>query len=125
MEEHSNILEKLGKENHFRVPENYFEDFSAKMEKRLDETSVQNTQAKDQPKVTLQSNIWIRIRPILYVAAMIIFLYGITYVVIQPKVKEAQMQEMQASTEEMDDLQQYLYDDLDTEDMYEMLSMNN
>ncbi|HOH95815.1 MAG TPA: hypothetical protein PK638_01310 [Candidatus Enterocola sp.] len=125
MEEHSNILEKLGKENHFRVPENYFEDFSAKMEKRLDETSVQNTQAKDQPKVTLQSNIWIRIRPILYVAAMIIFLYGITYVVIQPKVKESQMQEMQASTEEMDDLQQYLYDDLDTEDMYEMLSMNN
>ena len=125
MEEHSNILEKLGKENHFRVPENYFEDFSAKMEKRLDETSVQNTQAKDQPKVTLQSNIWIRIRPILYVAAMIIFLYGITYVVIQPKVKEAQMQEMQASTEEMDDLQQYLYDDLEAEDMYEMLSMNN
>ena len=56
---------------------------------------------------------------------MIIFLYGITYVVIQPKVKESQMQEMQASTEEMDDLQQYLYDDLDTEDMYEMLSMNN
>ena len=125
MEEHSNILEKLGKENHFRVPENYFEDFSAKMEKRLDETSVQNTQAKDQPKVTLQSNIWIRIRPILYVAAMIIFLYGITYVVIQPKVKESQMQEMQASTEEMDDLQQYLYDDLEAEDMYEMLSMNN
>lgn len=125
MEEHSNILEKLGKENHFRVPENYFEDFSAKMEKRLDETSVQNTQAKDQPKVTLQSNIWIRIRPILYVAAMIIFLYGITYVIIQPKVKEAQMQEMQASTEEMDDLQQYLYDDLEAEDMYEMLSMNN
>lgn len=125
MEEHSNILEKLGKEYHFRVPENYFEDFSAKMEKRLDEMSVQNTQAKDQPKVTLQSNIWIRIRPILYVAAMIIFLYGITYVVIQPKVKESQMQEMQASTEEMDDLQQYLYDDLDTEDMYEMLSMNN
>ena len=41
MEEHSNILEKLGKENHFRVPENYFEDFSAKMEKRLDEMSVQ------------------------------------------------------------------------------------
>ena len=125
MEEHSNILEKLGKENHFRVPENYFEDFSEKIKKRLDEMSVQNTQAKDQPKVTLQSNIWIRIRPILYVAAMIIFLYGITYVVIQPKVKESQMQEMQASTEEMDDLQQYLYDDLDTEDMYEMLSMNN
>ena len=35
MEEQSKIIGQIGKKNPFKVPENYFEDFSAQLEQKL------------------------------------------------------------------------------------------
>ena len=56
------IIKKCGKENPFRVPESYFENFTQEMMDLLPEQT-------EQPlvwKVTL----WERVKPLLYLAAM-------------------------------------------------------
>ena len=59
--EDSKILEKLGKDPGFKVPENYFNDFNAKLMESLPEV-----------KITEEANptLWVRVRPFIYMAAM-------------------------------------------------------
>ncbi len=59
--EDSKILEKLGKDPGFKVPENYFNDFNAKLMESLPEV-----------KITEEVNptLWVRVRPFIYMAAM-------------------------------------------------------
>ncbi len=59
--EDSKILEKLGKNPGFKVPENYFDDFNAKLMDSLPEVKI-----TEEEKPTL----WVRVRPIVYMAAM-------------------------------------------------------
>lgn len=59
--ESSKILEKLGKEPGFKVPDNYFNDFNAKMMASLPEVKI-----TEEEKPTL----WVRVRPFIYMAAM-------------------------------------------------------
>ena len=59
--EDSKILEKLGKNPGFKVPENYFNDFNAKLVESLPEVKI-----TEEEKPTL----WVRVRPIIYMAAM-------------------------------------------------------
>lgn len=61
-EEKSQILEKLGKEPGFKVPEHYFDDFSKKMAESLPEINI--TETDDKP------SMWVRVRPYIYMAAM-------------------------------------------------------
>lgn len=57
----ADILSKVGREAGFKVPENYFDDFAAKMEKMLLEHEVI-------PEV--KPSKWNRIRPYIYMTAM-------------------------------------------------------
>ena len=59
--ENSKILEQLGKNPGFKVPENYFNDFNAKLVESLPEIKI-----TEEEKPTL----WVRVRPFIYMAAM-------------------------------------------------------
>lgn len=59
--EDSNILSKIGKDSGFKVPENYFDNFAAKMEKSLLEKEF---------VPVIKPSLWHRARPYVYLAAM-------------------------------------------------------
>lgn len=59
--EDSKILEKLGKDPGFKVPDNYFNDFNSKLMESLPEVKI-----TEEEKTTL----WIKVRPFVYMAAM-------------------------------------------------------
>lgn len=59
--EDSKILNKIGKEPVFTVPENYFANFNAKLAESLPEVKI-----TEEEKPTL----WVRLRPFVYMAAM-------------------------------------------------------
>lgn len=59
--ENSKILEKLGKNPGFKVPENYFDDFNAKLMDSLPEVKI-----TEEEKPTM----WVKVRPFIYMAAM-------------------------------------------------------
>ena len=59
--ENSKILEKLGKNPGYKVPDNYFDDFNAKLMESLPEVKI-----TEEEKPTL----WVRVRPFIYMAAM-------------------------------------------------------
>lgn len=61
--EDSKILEQLGKDPGFRVPENFFADFNAKLMDSLPEVKI-----TEEVKPTL----WVRVRPFIYMAAMFV-----------------------------------------------------
>lgn len=61
-QEESEILNKLGKDAGFKVPDNFFEDFNARMEQMLPEVEITNVDAKP--------SLWVTIRPYVYMAAM-------------------------------------------------------
>lgn len=59
--EDSKILNSLGKDAGFRVPEGYFEDFNARMSSSLPDVELTKKEAP---------TLWTRIRPFVYMAAM-------------------------------------------------------
>lgn len=59
--ENSKILEKLGKNPGFKVPENYFDDFNAKLMDSLPEVKITEEE---------KPSLWVRVRPFIYMAAM-------------------------------------------------------
>ena len=59
--ENSKILEKLGKDPGFIVPDNFFDDFNKKMAESLPEVKV-----TEEEKPTM----WVKVRPFIYMAAM-------------------------------------------------------
>ena len=59
--EDSKILNKIGKEPGFTVPENYFANFNANLMDSLPEVEI-----TEEEKPTL----WVRLRPFVYMAAM-------------------------------------------------------
>ena len=60
-EDKQDILSKIGRESGFKVPENYFEDFTKKMESILSEHEII-------PEV--KPTLWNRLRPYIYLTAM-------------------------------------------------------
>lgn len=66
METNKNNLPESLKENPFKVPENYFEDFTQKMMSRLPEKEI-----KMPAKVTM----WQKVKPWVYMAAMFIGMF--------------------------------------------------
>lgn len=62
MSQENKILEKIGKENPFKVPENYFEEFTQELMKKLP--------AKETILQAEEATLWLRIKPWLYMAAM-------------------------------------------------------
>ena len=60
--EESEILNKIGRDAGFRVPEGYFEDFNSRMKDMLPEVEI--TEVDQKP------TLWVTIRPYIYMAAM-------------------------------------------------------
>lgn len=61
MKEETNILNKIGKEPGFKVPQGYFDNFKKEMMSKLPEKEI-----KAEPKATT----WLRLRPFVYMVAM-------------------------------------------------------
>ena len=66
MKEEDNILEKVGKKNSFKVPEGYFENLTSEVMGKLPEKEGPAFEEVKQP------TMWIRMKPLLYMAAMFI-----------------------------------------------------
>lgn len=124
MEEQSKIIGQIGKKNPFKVPENYFEDFSAKLEQKLQTIPVAPAPAP----VIKKSFFKAHIQPLLYVAAVITLMTGISYVAVQPMLNDLNA-EMQLANAEYPELSEDDYYDLlaeyDSDEIYELLSMND
>lgn len=65
MKEEDKLLRKLGTENHFKVPENYFENLTTEIMNQLPEHTVPVLQPE-------KSTTWSKIKPWVYMAAMFI-----------------------------------------------------
>ncbi len=124
MEEQSKIIGQIGKKNPFKVPENYFEDFSAQLEQKLQTIPVAPAAAP----VIKKSFFKAHIQPLLYVAAVITLMTGISYVAVQPMLNDLNA-EMQLANAEYPELSEDDYYDLlaeyDSDEIYELLSMND
>lgn len=64
MEEEKNILKKIGTKNPFKVPENYFENFTQELMSKLPE--------KDSYLLEPEPTLWQRIKPWIYMTAMFV-----------------------------------------------------
>lgn len=124
MEEQSKIIGQIGKKNPFKVPENYFEDFSAQLEQKLQTIPVAPAPAP----VIKKSFFKAHIQPLLYVAAVITLMTGISYVAVQPMLNDLNA-EVQLANAEYPELSEDDYYDLlaeyDSDEIYELLSMND
>lgn len=60
--EQNEILNKLGKDPGFRVPEGYFDSFAEQMLDKLPEVEITEVESKP--------SMWMRVRPYVYMAAM-------------------------------------------------------
>jgi hypothetical protein len=124
MEEQSKIIGQIGKKNPFKVPENYFEDFSAQLEQKLQTIPVAPAPAP----VIKKSFFKAHIQPLLYVVAVITLMTGISYVAVQPMLNDLNA-EMQLANAEYPELSEDDYYDLlaeyDSDEIYELLSMND
>lgn len=126
MEEQNKIIGQFDKKkNPFKVPDNYFDDFSAQLEKKLEKIEVA-------PAPAIKKSFFAaHIQPLLYVAAVVTLLTGISYVAVQPmlqnindEMKMAQNQESAAFPELSEDDYYDLMAEYDSDEMYELLSIN-
>lgn len=126
MEEQNKIIGQFDKKkNPFKVPDNYFDDFSAQLEKKLEKIEVAPA------PVIKKSFFAAHIQPLLYIAAVVTLLTGISYVAVQPmlqnindEMKMAKNQESAAFPELSEDDYYDLMAEYDSDEMYELLSIN-
>lgn len=113
--------QEFDKRNPYKVPDNYFEDFSAKMQQRMKEITPE-------PAPLPESNtrkLWSTLRPMMYVAAMICVIYVCTYLVVQPRIEQEAQQLAQAEEQEAEllacSLEDEEYFDLEDEEFLDDL----
>lgn len=83
--EDSKILDKLGKDPGFTVPENYFENFASGLMDSLPEVKI-----SEEEKPTF----WVRIRPFVYMAAMFAGIWLMMNIFTVGKKSSADMRQM-------------------------------
>ena len=83
--EDSKILDKLGKDPGFTVPENYFANFASGLMDSLPEVKI-----SEEEKPTL----WVRIRPFVYMAAMFAGIWLMMNIFTVGKKSSADMRQM-------------------------------
>ena len=81
------------KRNPYRVPENYLEDFSAKMRQRISEITPEPAPEPVKPA----KSVWLYLKPVLSVAAMISVIYVCTYFVVQPRLERQNAEALAAA----------------------------
>ncbi len=85
--ENSKILDKLGKDPGFTVPENYFANFTSELMDSLPEVKI-----TEEEKPTL----WVRIRPFVYMAAMFAGIWVMMNIFTIGKNSSADMQQIRS-----------------------------
>ena len=124
MEEQSKIIEQIGKKNPFKVPENYFDNFSAQLEQQIKQVQVAPAPAPAIKKSFFKAHI----QPLLYVAAVVTLLTGISYVAVQPMLTDLNNEMMMANNMDIELSEDDYYDllaEYDSDEIYELLSMND
>lgn len=139
MKTENNILEKIGKKNPYKVPENYFEDFANNMDKMIDsmplpegmtetpsvEAPVVETPVVEAKPAGKSFSLVDRFKPLMKVAAVVAILCGTSYLAVQPIIEQAKNEQMMmAEIEFTEDDYQYLLDEYEAEDMYYLLTDN-
>jgi len=70
-------LNETGNRSVFKVPENYFDDFQAALNKRIDSLEAENEKVRDVEVESKPKRLFLKmdsIRPVLYMAAMFVLL---------------------------------------------------
>ena len=89
MGKEDNILRKVGTQNPFRVPENYFEDFRLKLMNKLPE--------KESIPSWSELTVWQRVKPWLYMAAMFVgIMLSVRIFVDKPQDEEFPITQVEA-----------------------------
>jgi len=124
------LKENKSKKEPFSVPDGYFEDFEKRLNAKIDSLEAEKRASVLQQ--TKGQRIWMTLKPIVYVAAAIMILYGVTYVIIQPKVtnavnnsvQTANRNEVNKAIQEYEDYYKFFVeDDIEGEDIMEYCSI--
>ena len=70
--EESQLLNDLGKDAGFKVPDGFFEDFNARVAQSLPDVTI--------TEVNVAPSLWVRVRPYLYMAATFAGIWGMMQV---------------------------------------------
>lgn len=126
------LKENKAKQEPYKVPEGYFEDFTARLNAKIDAIEADKVSQIEEDKpapMTQRQKVWLTLKPLLYVAAAITVLYAATYIIVQPKVQRT-VTEMASNTQNgvnneaeqaYDDYFQYVLDEdgIEGEDLLE------
>lgn len=105
-------LEDINKDNIFKVPDNYFENFPERLQKRIEETEQQ----KKTPVI--------RLRPIINIAAAAVILMFVVYGITQINDNSTSIDQI-LSEISSEDLVNYLVEsDMSTDEFLESLDMS-
>jgi hypothetical protein len=110
-------LSKIKKENPFRVPENYFEDFSTRLQMKLEEEKRGSTKN--------HSRIIQFIKPALSLAAGFALIFMLAYWPLKTLTPNQQASKIVTETDESDMLYASLVEGMDENSFYAMLDDNN
>ena len=122
MKEEMYLIEKVGKQNHFKVPEGYFDTLASQIMAKIDEEGA----APEIPvKVKKAKTVWLR--PLLYAAACgcALFVSVASYMSYEDKSVAAPAEKVAAVQQTFDD---YAFDEaadyamIDNQDIYACLS---
>lgn len=126
------LKENKAKQEPYKVPDGYFEDFTARLNAKIDAIEADKVSQIEEDKpapMTQRQKVWLTLKPLLYVAAAITVLYAATYIIVQPKVQRT-VTEMASNTQNgvnneaeqaYDDYFQYVLDEdgIEGEDLLE------
>lgn len=126
------LKENKAKQEPYKVPDGYFEDFTARLNAKIDAIEADKVSQIEEDKpapMTQRQKVWLTLKPLLYVAAAITVLYAATYIIVQPKVQRT-VTEMASNTQNgvnneaeqaFDDYFQYVLDEdgIEGEDLLE------
>ena len=110
MKKKENILEQVGRNTGYKVPEGYFEQFAARMTEQLPE--------RDLPKPEVVTT-WHKLRPYLYMAAMFAGIWLMLQVFVAPVVEADK--ELTAAIEQEEDIEEYMLYSMDAYTIFETL----
>lgn len=114
MEINDNSRNEVGNKVPFTTPDNYFEEFSAKIEQLLDKQEESNQ--------VINLSLWQRVQPYVYLAAMFIGLYVSMTTFVKPSIQQKQKEQ---ELVELAIQKELLLDEIDDYALYELLSYNN
>ena len=110
MKKKEDILNQVGQKTGYKVPDGYFEQFSARMMEQLPEKQL------PEPEIV---TTWQKLRPYIYMAAMFAGIWLMLQVFVAPII-DADKQ-MTAAIEHDEDLEEYMLYSMDEYTIFETL----